>query len=117
MSKKEMQDLDEQILEVANRSGESRRSEDAHNAEQEERKRKLYWEEEERKEKMLIAAEERRKAKAKMVLRATGCLLAAAAFVLLLVVPEAVPVIGYGGVLIFSCTCAIIVDRHIRRGR
>lgn len=117
MSKEELKNLDDQVLEVANRAGEARRSEDAQNAENEARSWRARQEEEARKEKQRIAAAQKRKALARMIARVVFCLLAVAAFVSILLVPEAVTVIGCAGVLIFTCCCAIVVDRHVRRGR
>lgn len=117
MSKKEMQDLDNEILEVANRAGEARRSESAQSFEQEERSRQIRMEEEARKEKLRIIAEQKRKAMAMMLLRVISCLLAVAAFTALLLVPEAVPVIACAGVMTFVVVAAITIDRHVRRCR
>ena len=117
MSKEEMQNLDERILEVANRSGEVRRSEDAQSAEQEERNRLIRMEKEAREEKKRIIAEQKRKAMAMMLLRVISCLLAVVAFASLLLVPEAVTVIACAGVMTFVVVAAITIDRHVRRCR
>lgn len=117
MSKEELQNLDDRVLAVANRAGEARREEDARSTAQAADAARVSQEEEVRREKARIIAEQKRKAFVKMILRVIGCLLAVAAFLSLLVVPEAVTAVGCTGILIFACTCAIVVDRHIRRGR
>ena len=117
MSKEQMKDLDDQVLEVANRAGEARRTEDAQSAENAEREQVRKWEEEARREKMRIEAERKRKALLQMLIRVLVCVVGVAAFASLLLVPESVPVIGWVGVIIFTCACAVVVDRHVRRWR
>ena len=117
MSKEQMKNLDDQVLEVANRAGEARRTEDAQTVENAEREQIRKWEEEARREKQRIDAERRRKALLQMMLRVMACVVGVAAFASLLLVPESVPVIGWAGVIIFTCICAVVVDRHIRRWR
>ena len=115
MSKEELKNLDDQVLEVANRAGEARRSEDAQTVEDAEREQIRKWEEEARREKLRIMAEQKRKALLQTLIRVLVCVVGVAAFASLLLVPESVPVIGWVGVIIFTCVCAVVIDRHVRR--
>ena len=115
MSKEELKNLDDQVLEVANRAGEARRTEDAQSVEDAEREQIRKREEEARREKLRIMAEQKRKALLQTLIRVLVCVVGAAAFASLLLVPESVPVIGWVGVIIFTCVCAVVIDRHVRR--
>lgn len=115
MSKEELKNLDDQVLEVANRAGEARRTEDAQTVEEAEREQIRKREEEARREKLRIMAEQKRKALLQMLIRVLVCVVGVAAFASLLLVPESVPVIGWVGVIIFTCVCAVVIDRHVRR--
>ena len=117
MSKEELKNLDDQVLEVANRAGEARRTEAAQSVEDAEREQIRKREEEVRREKMRIVAEQKRKVMFKTMIHVFACVAAVAAFTSVMLVPKLVPVIGCVGILTFACTCAIVVDRHVRRYR
>ena len=117
MSKEELKNLDDQVLEVANRAGEGRRREAAQSAEQEEQNRLIRMAEEAKKEKERYIAAMNRKALLQMLIRVLVCVVGVAAFASLLLVPESVLVIGWVGVIIFTCICAVVIDRYVRRCR
>jgi hypothetical protein len=122
MSKKEMESLDEQVLQVANRSGEEKNNADARQADQEEARRakelSAKWVEEmERKAQQEIA-------RVKMVnllktlAKVAACLVAAAVFLALMLEPKFwVPVIGCVGIMTFIVVGAISIDRFVQRRR
>ena len=121
MSMEEMQDLDEQVLAVANRAGEVRRSDES----QQEAARKVRCEkvaaqnnaEALKREEEKADAADKQKRFVKMFLRVAGCLLAALVFLTLMLDPRCVPIVGCLGIMTFIVMGAITLDRHIRRER
>lgn len=120
MSAKEMEKLDEQVLQVANRAGEDRSANESAQAEQAaENQKKIrnvqLSEEQKRKEEKLIA---RAKMKdwLKMLAKVAACLVAAGVFLALLLDPEKwAPVVGCLGIMTFVVVGAICIDRYAQR--
>ena len=120
MSKKEMENLDEQVLQVANSAGEARCADEAKQAEREaERSAKACCEQADKEEKRQIQlAMERKKMRRllKMLARATACFVAAGVFLAMMLDPKFwVPVVGCVGVMTFIVVGAICIDRYFQR--
>ena len=120
MSKKEMENLDDQVLQVANSAGEARCAADELWEEQQAELRagvareEAEWEERRKKERLhtkrkmvyLLA----------MLARVAACLLAAGVFLALMLEPKFwVPVVGCFGIMTFVVVSAICIDRYCRR--
>lgn len=109
MSAKEMEKLDDQVLQVANSAGEARCADEAAQAERraedgcnQANKKKARQEKTQR----LLA----------MLARVAVCLVAAGVFLALMLEPEFwVPVIGCIGIITFIVVGAICIDRYCRR--
>ena len=120
MSKKDMEDLDGQILEVANRAGEARSAEETKQADQEaEHREKMRChkvsEEQKRQEERMIEQEKMRRFLV-MLMKALSCLIAAGVFLAMLLDPRFwAPVVGCVGNITFVVAGSICIDRYCRR--
>lgn len=122
MSKKDMENLDDQVLQVANRAGEARSADEAQQAEQavehhkKVRNEQLSDEQKRREEKAI--AEWKMKRLLTMLARVAACLVAAAVFLALMLEPGFwVPVVGCLGIMTFVVVGAICIDRYVQRRR
>ena len=120
MSKKDMEDLDGQILEVANRAGEARSAEETKQADQKAEYREkvrsfLATEEQKRQEKQMVEQEKMRRF-LMMLVKALSCLIAAGVFLAMLLDPRFwAPVVGCVGIITFVVAGSICIDRYCRR--
>jgi len=119
MSKKEMENLDEQVLQVANSAGEARCADEAQQADREAERRDAMRvnqiSAEQKRKAEQVAARKKMQGMLKMLAKVAACLVAAAVFLALLLDPVFwVPVIGYVGIMTFIVVGAICVDRHVR---
>lgn len=119
MSAKEMKDLDDQVLQVANRAGEARSADEAQQAEQavehhkKVRNEQLSDEQKRREEKAI--ADWKMKRLLTMLAQVAACLVAAAVFLALILEPKFwVPVVGCLGIMTFVVVGAICIDRHVQ---
>ena len=119
MSAKEMKDLDEKVLAVANSAGEERSADEAKKADQEKalRAKQLHEKKIEEMERNAAREVERWKLKhlLRMLLKVAACLLAAGVFLVLMLEPAFwVPVVGCVGIMTFVVVGAICIDRYAR---
>jgi len=120
MSKKEMENLDEQVLQVANSAGEARCADEAQQAgrEAELRARNLCAKasEEEKRQKERMIAQMKMQRLLTMLAKVSACTVAVGVFLALLLDPNIwVPVVGCVGMMTFIVVGAICIDRHCRR--
>lgn len=120
MSKKEMENLDEQVLQVANSAGEARCVDEAQQADREAERRDAIRvnqisAEQKRKAEQAVAREKMQRM-LKMLAKVAACSVAAGVFLALLLDPKIwVPVVGCVGIMTFIVVGAICIDRHCRR--
>lgn len=119
MSKKEMENLDEQVMQVANSAGMDRDAYEAEKTEREEasRAKELHAKKIEEMERHAAREVERWKARhlLKMLAKVAACMLAVCVFLVLILNPAFwVPVVGCLGILTFVVVGAISVDRYVR---
>ena len=111
MSAQEMNNLDNQVLEVANRSGTDRNANEAKACCD-------YAAEEEKRQKEERIARKKMQDLFKTLIRVTACLLAIAVFLALMLDPTFwVPVIGCTGIITFVVVGAISIERYLQRRR
>lgn len=120
MSKKEMENLDEQVLQVANSAGEARCADEAQQAGREAELRaknlcaKASEEEKRQRERMIAQMKMRRLLT--MLAKVAACAVAAGVFLALMLDPKLwVPVVGCVGIITFIVVGAISIDRYCGR--
>lgn len=119
MSAKEMENLDEQVLQVANSAGIDRDAYEAEKAEREtERLAKVCVDkaaEDEKRQKERYIAQQKTRRLLTMLARVAACLVAACVFLALILEPVFwVPVVGCLGIMTFVVVGAICIDRHVQ---
>lgn len=120
MSKKEMESLDSQVLQVANSSGEARCADEVARAEQEtERLAKVSANkaaEEEKRQKERYIAQMKMRHLLAMLAKVAACTVAVGMFLALILDPKLwVPVVGCIGIITFIVVGAICIDRYCGR--
>lgn len=120
MSAKEMKDLDDQVLQVANRAGEARCADEAQQAEQEtERLVKAGADkaaENAKRQKERELAQLKMRNLLTMLAKVAACTVGMGVFLALLLDPKLwVPVLGCVGIMTFIVMGAICIDRYCRR--
>ena len=119
MCKKDMENLDEQVLQVANRSGEDRSAYETAKAERDADNREKiraaqFAQEQTRAEEKVLAAFKMKRL-LKMLAKVLACLVGGALFLALVLEPAFwAPVVGCAGILTFVVAAAICVDRYVQ---